>query len=617
MRYRKARKKAPETRDPRGVIHFLVVLYLLTLPFVVSVSGLDKFRLPKGVFTALAVPLLLAVVLLSGRLRKWDSWKSWEGVLLAAWAFVGLHTLVSGDPLLSAWAFFYLTLFVALYWVFFSGLDREMYRAAFLAMGAATAVHSVLTMFQYHGWITGMVYESGEVVAGRLTPAGLIGDVNSGGFLFGLSVLLLVPCIVVEKSRAVRVAATVLLLLNLVGLAYTRTLTALGALLVCAVLWLAFHHWWRLRTWEGARNWAGGRRDLVVLWIVLVVGGAAGVGVAYQSGMASRIVEVAGQARRGNLTFATAGRQPVYWLTWQMIREEPWLGRGLDTFGRDFFHFRTETEEGQSVRLIHQPGAFREVHNDFLQTWEELGVVGLLFLVALLALPVVRSFRLVPRLTDPRDAYWTGVLTLVIPYLFVVCLGFFPLRVTVTGAYVVLALAALRTWQKEAKPRRVAWGRWAPLWKRATVGALAVLMVVLGYQEIRRWQANAELGTGSYLLERLAAGAVPAERRRATAGQVLGRLARFHISAARMPELYNLRGTALLSLGRYEEAAENYRLAAEYVPSPEVYTNLAAAFLSRRDLEQATEYVRLALRYDPEYGKARRALELLEKNPSP
>jgi len=79
-----------------------------------------------------------------------------------------------------------------------------------------------------------------------------------------------------------------------------------------------------------------------------------------------------------------------------------------------------------------------------------------------------------------------------------------------------------------------------------------------------------------------------------------------------IPDIDNQKGTAFMQLGRYDEAVESYRRAAERIPSPEVLTNLAAACLARRDLPEAERYIQLALHYDSEYAKAKDALRYLK-----
>ena len=161
------------------------------------------------------------------------------------------------------------------------------------------------------------------------------------------------------------------------GLAYSRSLTAFISLAVAGGLWLCFHHWWTFRYQKRIG------RELVILWLLLAVGLVGSVAVGYRVGVLSRVSFVWGQIQEGDWTTVTTGRSPVYWLSWQMIQEQPWLGRGLNTFGREFFFYRANTEVGQSANLIKQAGSFQEVHNEYLQVWLELGLPGLVFFLAL------------------------------------------------------------------------------------------------------------------------------------------------------------------------------------------------------------------------------------------
>ncbi|GAB4108953.1 MAG: hypothetical protein Kow001_08050 [Acidobacteriota bacterium] len=578
---------------------------LVVLPLVFSLTGLDKFRLPKDVVLTLFVALSLPVLFLTGRLRRPRSWKSWESLLGLGLGYVWLHATVSTAPEVSLWAAVHVTVLVGLYWILYSCCDERFQRVVWLLFAAVSGLNAILTVLQTHGMFPAMVDAGGETLAGRLNPAGLIGDVNSGGFLFGLVTLLLVPLLVEANRTGRRILVAGLLVLNLVGLAYTQTLTAFVALAVCLALWLIFHHWWLLRHTRRVT------RGLLLLWLGVAVGLTAAALAGSRSGIFDRLAEVVEQAREGRWTTVTAGREPVYRITWRMIREQPWLGRGLNTFGREFFAFRTGTAEGQSVRLIQQPGAFRETHNDYLQVWAELGLPGLLLLLGLLGWPLLRAWTCVRREKDRRAQYWYGVLALAVVYVLIAALAFFPLRLSLTSACVAMILAGLRYHQSGGERVVVGYSASRPVW---SVGAMTLLLaaaVFLVRHELLLWSANNAVGNGAFLLEQAASLNLPQVQRRMVADQVLARLQTFEISPARMPELYSLRGTSLLILGRYEAAAKAYQEAAAIAPGPELYTNLGAAYLAQQDKESARSNLELALKYDPGYEKARQALKLL------
>ncbi len=605
MKY-KAKAKSGTLRDRTRWVQVLIVAYLLLLPFILSWQGFDNFRLPKTVFSSVSILVILGATVWLTRPELRMPLLSWETLFLAGLGYVGLHTVVSSSPGWSWSSFVPVLLFGAFFFCLRSVASPAFQRLTWLLVGTALAIDAVLCIFQFYGLVSGMTDVNGQAISGRLNPAGFLGDVNSGGFLFGLVSLVLVYFIFREERQWLRLFAGLLIALNLAGLAYSRTLTAVLGLALCGLLWLIFHHWWTIRQEKRFP------RSLVYLWLVLIVvaGGAAVAGA--KSGLVGRVRGVVRLAERGDWSVATAGRQPVYWLTWRMIEEKPWLGRGLNTFGRDFFYFRANTEAGRSAKLLQQPGAFREVHNDYLQVWEELGLPGLVILLSLFIIPLIRSIQLIPREEDPDRQYWFGMLSLAVIFVMIGCLAFFPLRLPHTAAYIILVFAGLRRYQSglaEGDPARsVAWPRLV----LALRVAVSLIVVLLGFREIRAWSANNDLGMANFLLQRAASGQFSARQSRVFADQALVRLDRAQSASPMIPDIDNQKGTAFMQLGRYDEAVESYRLAAERIPSPEVLTNLAAACLARRDLPEAERYIQLALHYDSEYAKAKDALRYLK-----
>lgn len=588
----------------------MATAFFLTLPFVVSFSGLDKFRLPKEIYAVVFIVLFAAAVLLRGTVtlpRRFDLW-SW--LLVAGVAYAALHSLLTanlgglaGAARILGWG-----LLLAL---LTKVLDESFQKKIWLLAGFALSVNAVITVLQNLGKFPLMIRPSGEILGGRITPAGFIGDVNSGAFLFGLASLAALYWLVAESDRKVRIAAAAVLTLNLAGLAFTRTLTALIALTVSALLWLGFHHWWTLRI---ARKKP---REMALFWAVLAIGLVAAAIAASQAGVLDRLQVVSRQMSRGNWSVATAGRQPVFLITWKMIQERPLLGRGLNTFGRDFFSYRAETEYGRGLPMVNQPGAFRQVHNEYLQVWEELGAVGLGLFLALLGLPVWRTARGAFQTGDPQKSYWRGILSIGGVYVAISCLTFFPFHLAVSSSYIVLWVACQRR-AVDWDPETPTWAPGAKLpallnkaWVKPVVVSAAVILLCVVQAGI--WRANVDAGVAAFLLEQ-AQGSPPGRGVRLFADEALTRLKRAEERAPHIAEIYNLQGSAYMLLGRPEEAIERYARASRDLPSPEVYTNLAAACMAAGQVGRARPYLESALRYNPDYHPARQALDYVEKN---
>ena len=291
------------------------------------------------------------------------------------------------------------------------------------------------------------------------------------------------------------------------------------------------------------------------------------------------------------------------------------MGKGLHTFGRDFFQARVATDYGQEVDLIDQPGSFREAHNEYLQAWEELGVLGLLLLIALLILPLIHSVRYASRESNPDKIYQMGILSLAVVFVGITCMTFFPLRLSASAAFIVLLMARIRFHQNGEQVARV----WKPggqpilsLSPRMILAVGGLLMLLPFYQQTGRWRANYETGLAAFLVNQTTTAGYDAEQRRLFGGEALRRLNRAEDWAGDFYEIYNLKGSAHMVLGNYRDALDNYRLAANNIPGPEVYTNLAAAHIARDELEPARSYLKLALAYNPEYRKAQQAREFLD-----
>ena len=605
MKY-KAVKKKRTSNGLEPLLFWVAVVFFVLLPFVVSLDGLEKFRAPKDIFSLAAIPILAAFFLLTRSFRVRFLSRSWEALVGLSVVYIGVHSLLGERPEVGLVGFVQIVYFVALLYILIEFLSPNLQQKLWLWIGAAMALNAVLSIFQYYGLFPLMARPTGELVEGRLNPAGFIGDVNSGGFLFGLSALILLHGVVAREETKIRVLSGLLLLINLAGLIYTRTLTALLALGLALLLWAVLHCWWVLKTQESRKRvWVflGSVAIIAIVFLGLVLSGP---------GLRYRIQLVWNQVKSGQLEVATAGRYPIYLLTWQMIKERPWLGYGLNTFKEDFFHHRAGTEFGRGLKLLPEPGSYREAHNEYLQIWEELGLVGLLLFLSIFLIPLAKGIRLFFRTLD----YWVAMLCVGIVYLGFGCLGFFPLHLSVTAAFAVLLFANLRHFQAQERLslEAVDPSRWLH-WRRGLKPVLLLgATVLLLYFQVGKWRANREAGLAAALLNRAVSTSSNNLRlQRAIAETADQKLA---LAEERFPDLYevyNLREAAAMLLGRHQEAIGYYGRAALYLPSPETLTNLGAAYLAKGQPGVARTNVELALHYNPSYPHAQEALDFIKK----
>ena len=589
----KARSKPAPQELQFQIARFLIGTIFALLPLVVSITGLDKFRTPKDIAASIAI-ILLAVLCLANssfRIRL----GAFECTVLVATAYVLVHSFFWG----SLEAAVTVCLF-ALWLLLLPGLmSWEFQKRVWLIAGLCLSLNSVVNIFQYLGRFPWMLQKAGEVISGRLTPAGFLGEVGSGALLFGLIVLVSLYFLLLEEKKGLRMTWLLICVCNLTGLIFTRSVTASLALGGCLVLWVCFHHWWVFKRSPG---W---RRRLPVFWIVLLLAVGGSAAVASQSRLWNRIGEVTRDLLRGNLELATAGRYSVFLITWDMIKDRPLTGHGLDSFAPAFYRQRTETEYGRGVFLLPQPGAFQEAHNEYLHTWAELGLPGLLLLLGLMGSSLFLAASRALREQDAGKSYWLGILSLCLVYFGISSLTIFPLHITLTALFLTMIAGSVRHLDlygfgekgtvKAGKPR-------GPLVLLALLVALPVL-----YRQYQKWQANNDLGRAAFLLEQANQHDFNARQRRAVVIRALKLVESTESSYSGFPELHNLRGSAAMILGRYELAESSYKKAIETIPSPETMTNLAAALIAQRECEKATAYLESALNYNSSYPKARRA----------
>ena len=586
--------QAPEKRFQ--VARILVCAVFLLLPFVISLNGLDKFRTPKDIAASVAITVLAIVCLANPDFRM--KLGGFEATLLAASAFVLLHSLF--------WGVVEAAVTVCLFSVWILLLSRlmswEFQKRVWLLAGLSLSVTSLINVLQSLGKFPWMLRESGKGVAERFTAAGFLGEVGSGALLFALLVLVSLYFLLLEEKTPVRALWLLICLCNLTGLIFTRTLTASLALGASLVLWLVFHHWWVFRRHPESR------RRLAVFWMVVVLGLAGSAALASKFELLARVTSKTRAIIRGDWEVASAGRYSVFLITWNMIQDRPLAGYGLGSFPPSFYQQRVGTDYGRKVVMMPQAGAFQQAHNEYLQIWAELGLPGLLLLLGLMAHVFWSASRAALREPDPRQSYWLGILALSLFVFGVASLTIFPFHITATAIFLTFIVGSLRHlelygFEDQSGEASAATGRARGL---LTVMAL-VLAVPVVYGQYRKWQTNNTLGVAAFLLEQASGSNYTARQRRTVSTRVMAMLDRAEEGYPGFPELYNLRGSAAMFLGRYRLAAASYEKMVTQMPSPETMTNLAAALIAQNDCDQARIYLDSALEYRITYRKAREA----------
>ncbi|MBS0293338.1 MAG: O-antigen ligase family protein [Proteobacteria bacterium] len=89
--------------------------------------------------------------------------------------------------------------------------------------------------------------------------------------------------------------------------------------------------------------------------------------------------EIQGYLNSGNGTTSVGNRLDQYRLVWQMIPQKPWFGWGAHGFVEEMQRRVANGEYPQT--MLHYP----QIHNDFLDVWVKVGILGVLLQAALFA----------------------------------------------------------------------------------------------------------------------------------------------------------------------------------------------------------------------------------------
>jgi len=358
-----------------GVMLAVITIMDLTLGFVLfTIASFLDLTSSTGSFSGIKVVGLVLFVSWLARIgtRRSTEIRSFaaENPMLAA----SLVAMLGWAALSFAWAFSPST---ALGGAGRYALDMMLLPIGYAAMRERRHVVWVLAAY-VAGAVLSAVYgfatSSAAGFSGRLT--GSIGDPNAEATVFAASIPLLIGLAgMYRQSARTKLAAVVVGIILFAGLVSTLSregLVALAAVMVGAVVF-------------GGR-W---RRGAVVL---LAIGACATVGYFFV---------LAPLSARQRVTMAdTSGRSSIWTVAWRVVEAHPVLGVGNDNF---------ILVEG---RYVNQPGAVlatyiignpRVVHNAFLEALADLGIPGLLTLLAVLAGSIgagVRAAWMFERLGD-------------------------------------------------------------------------------------------------------------------------------------------------------------------------------------------------------------------------
>jgi len=526
---------------------------------VVLGGGASPFRLPKEAVVLTALAAAAAGGILGAARRRTITLPRgplvW--VLIALPIVQALSGLWSASPLRAMNASLATVIWVVgIVWM--ATVPADARRLLALAAAVGVFISAAVMLVQAAGIdVLGLV---GPLAGGRLRLTGLTGNPAD---LAMAAVLLLPPLLVwgedSSRPRLYRALAAVLALAALI----TQTVTGVVALAALLVVWLL-------------------QKRSKRLWLATLGLGAIIVTVALATGLGDRLSWQADRLRKGDWYHLLSARGDGWSAAAEMIRSRPLGGVGAANFTQLYFPSRLAwlTRHGGTGGRGELASHFQWAHCDPLQVVSELGIPGLMWMVAL-ALALARIRVRAGPLLPLAIAAWT-------PF----ALFHYPSHLAVGLIPTALVLAHLAA-AGEA-PLSLPWRRV----RTAVAAAAVVLAIVVAGWQLRRVALDLWIG-GNELRLAMSEGLDETRRARLAAAveaQILARIERLPSAA---PTLWRTVGRARAIRRDPAGAEAAFRTAYRLWPheDAEFYLGMSLAAQGRRS--EALEHLGRVCRTNP------------------
>jgi Flp pilus assembly protein TadD/O-antigen ligase len=601
-----------------AALPWCLAVMCLVAPFLFVRNTYDFANLPQSMFLQLGTLLLAALWFFAAaagggkRLRVGPPAIALMAFLL--WASISLlyaHNKWEGEGLLVHWWACGVAYFVVLN----SMRNENDCRRLLAALTAAAAGIAVLGIFQY---LTGF-----DAIPQSVSPAATFANKNMAAHFMVLSLPVAGALFLTSGRQTESWLAASAAALMLVFLFYTKTKAAWLALAVeiAVAVALVIREKFRGKPLRLPRFKYAAIAVCLISTTLMMNTGPEGFG----TGISSVISEVApifvdeqGDAGRA-IPYASKGLRLDIWRnTVEMIKDRPLLGFGLGNHKVFYpaYHSRAVAEQ-----VFSEAFQLHNVHNDFLQVFSEMGIVGILtaaWLALVFLRAVIRNFTAFPAAPLRIEVGALGVAAVGI---FINSSFCFPLERAVPTFVlaVYLAIASVPFAEKETRLKSFSSSRWIP----TAAGAI----FLFAFFWVASYSSRVIASDKHYLvvssLEKAAAWkplireAEKAHELNPRRLKTLSYMGRAYVESGmhkegmevllkvidaypyHMNALLNL-GVALSSLERMDEALSVYRKVLEIKPSyAKAHNNMGNIHMKQQKFEKALESFRKATELDP------------------
>ena len=432
-------------------IELTTILLLTLIPVAFYPYLVRMFNPPKELIYGLLVLAILSIWVLKALLSKDNlNFKHLPlNIPVAIFILICIISLIWSDNI--HLSLFELPLFLAgpiLYFVIVNNLEnkKQVYNlcAAMIIIGSMMGVYGVL---QY----TGIDFSFWQQNVGRNQVFGLFGNVNYFAEYIIIPLTLSVPLFFAVKNKIIKI----FLFIGILFMGSSLVLTFTRGSYLAFGLALLFI----LR--EGITQTFNNHKKLIVFFLLLVIITSAVIFIPNPLNERGTVLyRIKSRTSIHQLTQGSSiSRRIAIWkFTWMMIEDKPILGSGLGTFQYNSLRYQAEFFEQDENRSIYPYGIADKAHNEYLQLWAELGIIGFIVFLWIVIQYFVFGIRFLKRRKKSNNKMQFALIIGFIGAVFAVLIDAlfgFPLHLPATVLLFWLALAmTVVLIQKETQARR-------------------------------------------------------------------------------------------------------------------------------------------------------------------
>lgn len=588
-------------------------------PFMFRRSTFDFANLPQMAFIQVGVVFFLFLWLVRGvaarRLVIPKSPLHLPLVALVLWSLISLayaHNTYEGLLTWMHWTASVLMFFLVIGSVT-SERDALRFAAVIFASGCLAALLGIAQHLMGIQWVPQVI-----------PPAATFANKNMAVHFVILTLPLALIFILNSETKVLPWILGLLSALMVAFLIYSRTKAGWLALLFeCGALSLLLaREYWRSRDlafW----NWNKGLAAICALAVVLLMANLGPKGFQWRFGQifdqAATIVKSPQAAEDEQNTYASRGLRLAIWLnTIEMIKDRPLIGFGL---GNHKVFYPVYYRKAVAEKIFSEASQLSNVHNDYLQTFAELGVIGMLILGWLLLAAIVVVLKLTSGKSSRHVRFFAIGISVSVTGLLVNAFFSFPFQRSVPPFLLMIMLGLLALLRaQDGKAHYEIRHRWPMLGASVIVLVCLVWLIHYHHQGMKcdRHYLNITNLERAANWEGVIAEASLAYAYNPSRVKTLSYMGRAYVESGKhaqavealtkviaaypnhMNALLNI-GVAYGSMGDSKRALEAYdRVLAIKPDYAKVHNNMANIYMKEENLDKALEEFRIASELDPE-----------------